>query len=227
MKEGQEFFLQSVTHNQEGDKLIPDVVVKFPDSRSVIIDSKVSLTAYAEYMGAESEVDKMKFMKAHLDSVWKHVKELSEKNYSSHVKNSMEMVLMFVPNEGAYILAMQNDGKLISEAYRYKVIIVNPTNLMLTLNLVYNLWQTEKQNRNVEKIITAANGIYDKFATFSNTFAEMKTRLDSLSKSYGEAEKQLTAGRGNFVKQVNDLKTLGVLPKKEINAHLLEQTEDI
>lgn len=216
LREGEEFFVQSSVSDEEGNRLIPDVVVKFADKGCVIIDSKVSLKAYAEYMCCDDESRRNMHLKSHLDSVRQHVKELGAKSYSRHVKDSVDMVLMFVPNEGAYILAMQNDPKLFSDAYRSKVLIINPTNLMLSLNIIYSIWQSRRQERNVEKIIQSATGLYEKFAVFSKTFVELRGKIDSLSNTYNEAEKQLTTGRGNVVKQLGDLKQLGVMPKKEI-----------
>lgn len=223
LREGEEFFVQSSVNDEHGNRLIPDVVVKFAEKGSVVIDSKVSLKAYAEYMCCDEESHRELHLKSHLDSVRQHVKELDAKSYSSHVKDSVDMVLMFIPNEGAYILAMQNDPKLFTDAYRSKVLIINPTNLMLSLNIIYSMWQSRRQERNVEKIIQSATGLYEKFSVFSKTFVEMRGKIDSLSNSYNEAEKQLTTGRGNVVKQLNDLKVLGVMPKKEIDERLVER----
>ena len=223
LREGEEFFVQHTVNDEEGNRLIPDVVVKFAEKGSIIIDSKVSLKAYAEYMCCDDELQREMHLKAHLDSIRQHVKELSAKSYASYVKDSVGMVLMFVPNEGAYVLAMQNDQKLFTDAYRAKVLIINPTNLMLSLSIIYSVWQSRRQERNVEKIIQSATGLYEKFAVFSKTFVELKGRIDSLNNTFNEAEKQLTTGRGNVVKQLTDLKQLGVMPKKEI---LIEAAED-
>lgn len=216
LREGDEFVLQESVTDDEGNRIIPDVVVKFSDKGNVIIDSKVSLTAYAEYMNSNDESERSRYLSQHLDSVRQHVKELSAKSYASHIKDSVGMVLMFIPNEGAYILAMQQDSKLFTDAYRAKVIIVNPTNLMLSLNIIYSIWQSRRQEKNVEKIIQSATTLYEKFAVFSKTFADMRSKIDALNKVYDEADKQLTTGRGNIVKQLTEFKSLGVMPKKEI-----------
>lgn len=223
LREGEEFFVQHTVNDEEGNRLIPDVVVKFAGKGSVIIDSKVSLKAYTDYMCCENESHRDTHLKAHLDSIRQHVKELSTKSYASYVKDSVGMVLMFVPNEGAYILAMQHDQKLFSDAYRSKVLIINPTNLMLSLSIIYSVWQSRRQERNVEKIIQSATGLYEKFAVFSKTFVELKGKIDSLNNTFNEAEKQLTTGRGNVVKQLSDLKQLGVMPKKEISLESAEE----
>ncbi len=225
LKEGEEFFTQQSVRDEDNNRLIPDVIVKYPGGKSIIIDSKVSLTAYTEYISSESEEDMAQHLKAHLDSVRKHVKELSEKNYSSVVKGSLGFVLMFMPNEGAYILAMQNDQKLASDAYEKNVIIINPTNLMLALNLIYNLWQSEKQVRNVDKIIASASALYDKFANFSKSFADIRSKITSLQSSYEKAEGQLTTGRGNIVKRLSDFKGYGVIANDKINEELLERAD--
>lgn len=225
LREGEEFFVQSSVTDDEGNRLIPDVVVKFADKGCVIIDSKVSLKAYAEYMCCDDENHRNMHLKHHLESVRQHVKELGAKSYSRYVKDSVDMVLMFIPNEGAYILAMQNDPKLFSDAYRSKVLIINPTNLMLSLNIIYSIWQSRRQERNVEKIIQSATGLYEKFAVFSKTFVEMRGKIDSLAAIYDEAEKQLATGRGNLTKQLTELKQYGVMPKKEIHNELLEHNQ--
>ncbi len=225
LREGVEFFTQKAVVGDDGNRLIPDVVVKFSDKGSIVIDSKVSLTAYCNYMCCDDDSERERHLLDHLKSVRKHIAELSEKGYASHVKDSMGLVLMFIPNEGAYLLALQNDMKLFSDAYRAKVVIINPTNLMLALNVIYNMWQSRRQERSVESIINAATTMYEKFAVFSKTFVEMRGRIDSLVTIYGEAEKQLVTGRGNLTKQLTELKQFGVMPKKEIHNELLEHNQ--
>lgn len=226
LRKGEEYFPQANFTNEEGRNERPDMVVQLPGQRKVIIDSKTSLTAYVNYANATEEAERAAFLKEHVASVRKHIDELSVKNYPKLMKGqAVDYVLMFIPNEGSYITAMQADADLAFYAYRKKVILINPTNLMLALKLVYSLWQSERQNKNVSNIIDRAEKLYNRFVEFSDTFTRLDTCISQLRKLYDKGEGQLVSGRGNITRQLTGLKNCGVTPSKEFPATMLEQSE--
>lgn len=226
LRKGEEYFPQANFTNEEGRNERPDMVVQLPGQRKVIIDSKTSLTAYVNYANATEEAERAAFLKEHVASVRKHIDELSVKNYPKLMKGqAVDYVLMFIPNEGSYITAMQADADLAFYAYRKKVILINPTNLMLALKLVYSLWQSERQNKNVSTIIDRAEKLYNRFVEFSDTFTRLDTCISQLRKLYDKGEGQLVSGRGNITRQLTGLKNCGVTPSKEFPTTMLEQSE--
>lgn len=224
---GEEYSVQESVESTtgEGARMRPDVIVRFPEGRSVIIDSKVSLTAYVNYTAAATDEERALYLKKHLESMRKHVEELSGKDYTKTVKGAIGYVLMFVPNEASYILAVKNDDKLSADAYKKKIVVISPTNLIMALQLAYNLWQGERQSRNVEEIVKRASALYEKFATFTETFTDLGTIINRLQTKFDEGSKQLTQGRGNITKQFEDLRTLGLTPKNSTAAKLIDQME--
>jgi len=221
LREGKEFFIQQNLKNEEGKDLRPDVIVKASDGASIIIDSKVSLTAYTDYVGAESEEERNRAIKENYDSLWKHVTELSDKNYRKEVPESVPIVLMFVPNEGSYILAMNKDPQLGQKAYKKGVLIINPTNLMLALELILKTWQNTRQEENVKEIIKAAEGIYDKYVSFAENFVKMGDKIKDSQKIYDACMGQLKDGKGNLSGRVHNLTMLGVQSTKSIPEELI------
>lgn len=220
LREGKEYYTQYDVKNEDGRDLRPDVIVRAADGSTIIIDSKVSLTAYTDYVGAETEEERVKAIKENYDSIWKHVTELSDKNYKSVVKESVPVVLMFVPNEGSYILAMNKDPQLSQKAFRKGVLIINPTNLMLALDLILRTWQNSRQEENVLAIIKAAEGIYEKYAAFAETYKKLGDKIEQAHKAYDEAAGQLKDGKGNLSGRVQSLITLGVKSGKSIPQEL-------
>ena len=221
--EGRDFTTQASVTDEGGRRSIPDVVVHLGEHPSVIIDSKASLTAYFDYVEAEDEISRTAAAKAHVASVRTHVRELVSKNYPAKIKGAQNYVLMFIPNEGSYILAVNSDAKLTGDAYRQGVILVNPTNLMLALRLVYLFGQSEKQAENVNTIILEARKLYEKFATFSKSFADIGSKVNSLSATYATAEGQLLSGRFNFARQLEGWKDKGLITNSQIDPRLLEE----
>ena len=226
MTEGIDFFVQEQKRDEEGRDFRPDVKVRLRDNSYLIIDSKTSIKSYLEYIEAEDKVTRKRCLNDHLDSVRRHVKELADAHYQRKVENAAEYVLMFIPNEGSYLLAMENDARLAFEAYQRHVIIVNPTNLMLALKIVWLFWQNEKQAKNVQDIIDSAKKMYDKFATFSETFTTLGNQLTTVSRTYEQGVTQLTEGKGNFTRQLEQLKDKGVITDKRINPKLLPSEEE-
>lgn len=216
LRKDEEFFIQENTKDEEGKNYRPDVIVRFPEGRSVVIDSKVSLTAYSDALAAEDEAEQERLMKAHVLSVRKHIDELAAKDYSKLVDDAIGFVLMFIPNETSYIAAMKQQPDLSRYAYQKKIIIISPSNLLMALQLAYNLWQYDRQNKNVEKIVKTAADLYDKVAGFEDTFMSVGDLITRLSGTFDKAKKQLYDGTGNVMRRVESLKGLGVTPKKQI-----------
>ena len=218
LRKDEEFFIQENTKDENGKNFRPDVIVRFPEGRSVVIDSKVSLTAYTDALAADNDADRDRLMKAHALSVRKHIDELAEKDYSKLVDDAIGFVLMFIPNETSYIAAMKQQPELSRYAYQKKIIIISPSNLLMARQLAYNLWQYDRQNKNVEKIVKTAADLYDKVAGFEDTFTSIGDVLSRLSTTYDKAKKQLYEGSGNVMRRVESLKSLGVTPKKQIKS---------
>lgn len=218
LRKDEEFFIQENTKDENGKNFRPDVIVRFPEGRSVVIDSKVSLTAYTDALAAGNDEERERLMKAHALSVRKHIDELAEKDYSKLVDDAIGFVLMFIPNETSYIAAMKQQPDLSRYAYQKKIIIISPSNLLMALQLAYNLWQYDRQNKNVEKIVKTAADLYDKVATFEDTFLGIGDLITRLSGSFDKARKQLYDGSGNVMRRVESLKGLGVTPKKQIKS---------
>lgn len=223
LRKDEEFFIQENTKDENGKNYRPDVIVRFPEGRSVVIDSKVSLTAYTDALATDDEADRERLLKAHALSVRKHIDELAEKDYSKLVDDAIGFVLMFIPNETSYIAAMKQHPDLSRYAYQKKIIIISPSNLLMALQLAYNLWQYDRQNKNVEKIVKTAADLYDKVATFEDTFTGIGDLITRLSGIYDKAKKQMYDGPGNVMRRVEGLKALGVTPKKQLKA--LENVE--
>lgn len=211
--------------NEEGNKMQPDVIINYPDNRKVIIDSKVSLTAYTRYNESTDENDRKIALDEHLRSVKKHIDELSRKNYADFAP-SLDFVMMFVPNEPAFLLALKSDNELWSYAYNKRVLLISPTNLIAILKMIADLWKRELQNRNAQEIADRGAALYEKFANFVENFSDIGTTLDRAKKSYNTAFNQLTQGRGNLIRQAEMLKELGIKTKKSLPSNMLTESFD-
>ena len=222
----QEYFVQQTARNEEGEMLRPDVVIKLPDEKHIIIDSKVSLTAYTQYVSEDDEQKRDMALKMHLTSVKKHVKELSAKSYESlRDFNSPDFVLMFMPIEPAFALAVQTDPELFNYAWKERVVIVSPTTLLATLRTVASIWKYEKQNQNAMEIAERGGKLYDKFESFVKDLELVGTNIQRAGKSYDDAHKKLTSGSGNLIRQVEQLKKMGVSTKKSLPEQYLIDNE--
>lgn len=219
LRPNEEFCTQETFKDKNGALFRPDVVVQLPEKRKIIIDSKVSLTAYARWMELDAEAapaERAAALKAHVDSVRKHIMELADKDYVSIVPGSIGHVLMFMPNESAYIAAVQAQPELVREAYTRGVLLISPTNLLMALQLAYNLWQKERQTRNVQNIISRAESLYKKCVTVGDSMEKMKRSIDALNKAYEQTESQLKSGRGSLSRQIDQLCEFGITPGKRL-----------
>ena len=216
LQRDEEFFVQESVKSEDGATFRPDVVVRFPEGRSVVIDSKVSLTAYADAVATDDEHERDRLLAEHAKSVRRHVDELSAKSYDKLVEDAIGFVLMFVPNENSYIAAMKQQPDLNRYAYQKRIIIISPSNLLMALQLAYNLWQYDRQSKNVEKIVKTAADLYDKVAGFTETFTDLEGQLQRLARNFEQARGQLFDGKGNVLRRIDGLRALGVTPKKRI-----------
>lgn len=214
-----------VVQSDENNALMkPDIIVHFPGKRDIIIDSKVSLKSYMAYLAAEDDVSRAFCLKEHVASVRKHIDELAGKRYDKYNVNSLDYVMLFIPNEPSYFVAMEADNKLWNYAYKKGVVLISPSNLISTLFVVNSLWTRERQQRDVQKIVDTANAIYDKFVNFTDNFTKIESSLDKASEAYREAFKQLTTGKGNITKRLSELKEFGLLTTtKQIPEGLVEK----
>lgn len=192
----------------------------------MIIDSKVSLKAFTDYVAADDALEQDRLLKEHVRSVRAHIKELGAKNYDRLVPDSIGYVLMFIPGEAAYVAAVTAAPTLPTEAYAQHVILINPTNLLMALQLAYNLWQSELQSRSVSEIYASAEKLYKKFSTFAQNFVKIGNSIDQLHRTYDEAQRQLSTGRGNIVSQLEGWKKKGLTPSSSIPDELTAESDE-
>lgn len=232
--EGENYFVQRTRNddgtqikNDDNGRLRPDVVVALPDKKCIVIDSKVSLTAYVNYINADNEDDRQRFGKAHLLSVRSHLKELETKRYQDFVgvgnDDRIDYVLMFIPNEHAYMAAMTLDNNLWMEAYEKRVVIISPAHVISTLRLIAQLWTRDKQTKNALKIAEEGGKLYDKFVGFVNDMQTVEQSLGKASEAYASAMSKLHTGRGCIVSKVENLKKLGAKTSKTLPSDMLPE----
>ena len=223
---GREYEVQVSLQSTEGGKFQPDVVVHLPESRDIIIDSKVSLKAWDAYCSTNDVDEKAGFLKQHVQSVRSHVKGLSGKDYQNLAGiSTLDYVFLFMPIDAAYSVAIQNDPGLSQYAFEKNIVFVSPTMLLTTLKLAQNLWRLDQQNRNAVEIAEKAGALYDKFVNFVGDLEDVGARIDSSKKSYENAHKKLRSGTGNLIRRVEDLKTLGAKTSKKLEREALAEED--
>jgi DNA recombination protein RmuC len=225
LERDREYTIQESFTTAEG-RLRPDVIIRLPDNKQVIIDSKVSLTAYNNFVNSENEEEKKVALKAHLLSIRQHMKGLAEKNYQTISETSLDFIIMFIPIEPAYILAIQSEKGLYEEALEKRIVFVSPTLLIPSLQLIKNVWKQENQSRHVIEIANKAGELYDKFVSFSEDLMKLGNQLNTSKTTYEDAMKKLVSGSGNLVKRVEELKKLGAKASKSIDQKLINRAED-
>lgn len=219
---GREYEVQVSLQSTEGGKFQPDVVVHLPESRDIIIDSKVSLKAWDAYCSTDDMDNKAGFLKQHVQSVRSHVKGLSDKDYQNlRGISTLDYVFLFMPIDAAYSVAVQNDPSLSQYAFEKNIVFVSPTMLLTTLKLAQNLWRLDQQNQNAVEIAEKAGALYDKFVNFVTDLEDVGAGIDSTKKRYDKAHNKLRSGTGNLIRRVEDLKTLGAKTSKKLEHEAL------
>jgi len=225
LEKGREYRLQQSLKSAEGTKFQPDVIIDLPDEKNLIVDAKISLVAYEQFVNAENEEEKAAALKRHLLSVKTHIDMLASKNYQHlYSMNSPDFVLLFMPVESTFSLTMQTDHELFSYAWNRKVVLVSPSTLLATLRTIASVWKIDRQNKNVVEIAEEAGALYDKFVGFLNDMEKIGKHLDQTQKAHEEAFKKLQYGSGNLIGRVEKIKKLGAKTKagKQINPRFLE-----
>ncbi len=226
LNKGLHFRTQNSMKDEEGKEKRPDCIIDLPDHKNLIIDSKVSLTAYEQFVNAEDEIQKQVFLKQHLESIKKHIKDLAGKDYPNlYSINAPDYVMMFVPIEPALTLALQEDGDIFNLALNKNIILVSTTTLMATMRTVSFIWQQENQKKNVLEIARQSGALYDKFCGFVEDLDGVGKAIDNANKKYEAAQNKLSSGRGNLVTSVEKIKKLGAKTNKSISQDLLDKSE--
>ncbi|MEO9965307.1 MAG: DNA recombination protein RmuC [Reichenbachiella sp.] len=227
LEKQREYFVQQSLADEDGNRYQPDVVVKLPDDKSIIVDSKVSLNAYERFANTDDKEEKEKQIKAHLISLRAHIKGLSDKNYQSlYGVEGLDFVLLFIPIEPAFSLAVQKDGELFNDAYSKNIVIVSPATLIATLRTIASIWKQEYQNRNAIEIAKEGGNLYDKFVAFTEDVKGIGRQLDLTQKVYVEAAKKLYEGKGNLINRAEKMKKLGAKATKNMDQKLLDRSEE-
>lgn len=227
LRKGHEYDTQVASKSEEGRRLLPDVVVRLPDNKDIVIDAKVSLVDYERYINSEDDVEKKAFLAAHVHAIKQHIDGLSLKGYEQlEGLRSLDFVLLFIPIESAFIAAFDSDPSMFKQAYDKQIIVVSPTTLLATLRTVQTIWRYEQQNRNAEKIARQAGGIYDQFALLLESLGDIGKHLDKAHLAYDKTVERFTTGRGNLARRVQQLEELGARTKKKLPANLVEPVDD-
>jgi len=220
---GREYEVQVSIKTEDGQSRQPDVIVHLPENKDLIIDSKVSLSAYEKYCNEDDDKQRQNYLKQHLSSIRNHIKGLSDKNYQNlEAVRNLDFVMMFMPVEAAFTLAVEHDDSLFTDAFEKNIVIVCPSTLLATLRTIQNIWRYEQQNNNALEIAQSAGKLYDKFVLFLQSLDELGTNLNRAQKSYDQAYNRLQTGHGNLVKGVQRLQELGARASKKIPDNLLD-----
>jgi DNA recombination protein RmuC len=225
LKEGVGYYKEKNFKNEDDDNQRPDYIVNLPDGKNIIIDSKVSLTAYANYFNTKNSDEKKNLLKDHVKSVNNHIKSLSEKNYQNLELNQPDYILMFIANEPALGLALIEDSQIYDKALENNIIIVSTSTLLATLSTVAFMWKQDNQNKHALEIARQAGALYDKFCSFSDELIKVGSNIDSTKKTYSGAMKKLVDGKDNLVRKSERLRELGAKASKKINSKLIDRAD--
>ncbi len=226
LQKGREYETQVSLANEDGKRLQPDVIVHLPEGKDVIIDSKVTLTAYERFCSTDDADEQAKALKAHVQSLRTHVKQLSAKDYQKlKGLRTLDFVLLFVPVEAAFTAAVQEDPAIYSDAFSRNIMIVSPSTLLTTLRTIQNIWRYEQQNKNAQEIASKAGALYDKFVSFVSDLDTVGARLESTQNAYRDAYSKLASGKGNLVRRAEDMKDLGAKVSKSLPKNLVEMPQ--
>jgi DNA recombination protein RmuC len=225
LRDGIEFSRQTSFQGEEGSRLVPDIVIHLPQQKCLVVDSKVSLTAYQSYTNSDNDADRSQAIKRHIDSIRQHIRLLSTKQYETYVNHSIDFVVLFVPIEAAFMLAVGEDSQLHQEAWQKNVLLVSPSNLLFVLRTVSYLWGQERQQQNAQDIAKRGAALYDKLSAFVGDLDKLSERLSQAQSSLSDAKTKLT-GHGGAIRQAEMLKDLGVKPTKQIAASWITTTQN-
>jgi DNA recombination protein RmuC len=224
---GQEYSVQESITDEEGKRLQPDIVIYLPESKCIIIDSKVSLVGYEKYCSADDETIRIGALKEHISSIKKHILNLSSKNYQNLYQiKSLDFVLLFMPIEPAFSLAVQNDIGLFNYAFERNIVIVSPSTLLATLRTIASIWRQENQNRNALEIARQSGALYDKFQNMLADLIEVGKKLHSVQDNYDEVMKKLSTGKGNLITSVEKIKKLGAKTTKSLPQGMVDRVDE-
>ena len=227
LEKGREYEVQQSFTNEEGTRILPDVIINLPDGKKMIVDSKVSLTAYERYVNEEDDVQQNIYLKEHVNSVKRHVEQLSDKRYQDiYHMESPDFVLLFIPIEPAFALALQEDLNLYNKAFEKNIVIVTPSTLLATLRTIDSMWTNQKQQENAIEIARQAGALYDKFEGFVSDLIKIGKKMDEAKVEYSSAMNKLTEGKGNLVTSAEKLKKMGAKAKKSLPEAILKRAEN-
>ena len=227
LEKDREYFVQQSFTNDEGKRVLPDVVIHLPDNKKMIVDSKVSLTAYEQFVNAEDETAKAQFLKEHINSLKRHIEQLSEKKYEDIYKiESPDFVLLFIPIEPAFAIALNSDNFLYNKAFEKNIVIVTPSTLLATLRTIDSMWNNEKQQKNALEIARQAGGLYDKFHGLLSDLIGVGKKIDASKTDYNAAMNKLFEGKGNLITSVEKLRKMGAKAKKALPENIIGRAND-
>jgi DNA recombination protein RmuC len=226
LEKGREYEVQQSFTNQDGNRVFPDVVINLPDGKKMVVDSKVSLTAYEKYINEDDENLKIGFLKEHVSSIKRHVEQLGDKNYQDLYQiESPDFVLLFIPMEPAFAIALNEDTTLYNKAFEKNIVIVTPSTLLATLRTIDSMWTNQKQQENAFEIARQAGALYDKFEGFVNDLIKIGKKIDESKVEYGAAMNKLVEGKGNLINSVEKLKKMGAKAKKALPDSILKRAD--
>jgi DNA recombination protein RmuC len=226
LEKDREYYVQQSHTNEEGQRVFPDVVINLPDGKKMIVDSKVSLTAYEKFSNEEDEIIRKSYLKEHVNSIKRHVDQLGEKNYHDLYQiESPDFVLLFIPLEPAFAIALNEDTTLYNKAFEKNIVIVTPSTLLATLRTIDSMWANQKQQENAFEIARQAGALYDKFEGFVGDLIKIGKKIDESKLEYGLAMNKLVEGKGNLITSVERLKKMGAKAKKTLPESIIKRAE--